>query len=416
VEGFVPEDEDETEAAATASTKNPVLLPADFDLPRPPLPPPGQPSWVAVSGETQEALRDQASAGALPDDCLQLLEHMRRLLDDPQERIPFSEVAHLFTEIRDFLLSDEHVGALARFLRLVREIAGFPPPAWDPGRTPALMDLLRSCGNDRAVRRLLHSVPGEEREPRPELVEVLDSSCPNPLAAVADALAAEQGPAARAVARQLLVRYGAGHADLLRARFEKAKGHVAVDLMKVIAQVGGEGSALFCAHQVDHSEPEVQQEAVRALEAMPYSRTMGRALFDAYRRAGESHRRRVLALVARSRDRRFVEHLAEYVEEHAAGLDVEEAAVIGRVMGQLGGEGSLSVWREWLKPSGLLRKEIHGPLARQVAAACALGEIPGDEAAHVLRAALVAAAPEAEPWIGRSLSHHQRDLHRKATP
>jgi hypothetical protein len=186
--------------------------------------------------------------------------------------------------------------------------------------------------------------------------------------------------------------------------------------MKVIAQVGGEGSALFCAHQVDHAEPEVQQEAVHALEVMPYSRAMGRALFDAYRRAGESHRRRVLALVARSRDQRFVEHLAEYVEEHAAGLDVEEASVIGKVMGQLGGAGSLAVWQEWLKPSGLLRKEIHGPLARQVAAACALGEIPGEEAAHALRAALVAASAEAEPWIGRSLSHHQRALHRKATP
>jgi hypothetical protein len=85
-------------------------------------------------------------------------------------------------------------------------------------------------------------------------------------------------------------------------------------------------------------------------------------------------------------------------------------------MGQLGGEGSLAVWQEWLRPSGLLRKEIHGPLARQVAAASALGEIAGEDAARALRAALVAASPEAEPWIGRSLSHHQRDLHRRGAP
>ncbi len=412
VEGFVPEDTEEAEP--TASAAHAAVLPDTIDLPRPALPPPSELSWVPVSPETQEALRDEASASALPDDCLLLLRRLRRLLDDPGERMTFSEVAHVFSEIRDFLLSDENLVSLTRLIRLLRELAGAPPPEWDPGRATAATELLRSSADDRAVRRLLHTVPAEEREPRPELVEILDQGCANPLAAVADALAVEQGPAARAVARQLLVRYGAGHADVLRQRFEQAKGHVAHDLMQVITKVGGDGAAVFCAHQTSHPEPEVQEEALRALEAMPYSGTMGRALSDAFRRTDGPRRARVLALIGRSRDRRFVDFLAEHIEHQASHLGAQEAAEIGKVLGQLGAAAHLPQWQEWLKPTGLLRKGIHGPLARQVAAAAALAEIPGEDAAKALRAALVAAGPEAEPWIGRALAHHQRDLPRRA--
>jgi len=184
--------------------------------------------------------------------------------------------------------------------------------------------------------------------------------------------------------------------------------------MQVITKVGGEGTAVFCAHQVSHPEPEVQEEALRALEELPYSTTMGRALSDAFRRTNGPRRARVLALIGRSRDRRFMDLLLEHLERQATQIDAEEAAEIGKLLGQLGAAARLPQWQEWLKPTGLLRKDIHGPLARQVAAAAALAEIPGEDAARALRAALAAAGPEAEPWIGRALAHHQRDLPRRA--
>jgi len=218
VEGFVPEDTEESEDTEQALATPAAVLPENIDLPRPALPPPSELSWVTVSPLAQEGLSDEASAGALPDDCLLLLRRLRRLLDDPVERMPFSEVSHVFSEIRDFLLSDENLASLTALIRLLRELASAAPPEWDPGRAGEATELLRSSADERAVRRLLHSVPAEEREPRPQLVEILDQGCANPLAAVADALAAEQGPAARAVARQLLVRYGAGRADVLRQR------------------------------------------------------------------------------------------------------------------------------------------------------------------------------------------------------
>ncbi len=408
VEGFVPEDTDEAEAGSAADAVSP--LPADLDLPMPPCRRGSEPTWLPVDESALALLRDEASAMVLPGDCLLLLRRLRGLLDDPLERVTLAELSHLYSEVRDFLLSDENLASLARLSGLLRDLAGCAPPEWDPGRAALAGELLRSCGDDRAVQRLLHSVPNEERAPRPELLEILDGACGDPLAAVIAAHAIESGAGSRAVARQLLVRYARGNLGPIHRAFEGARGHVALDLLQVIAEAGGESEALFCAHQASHPDAEVRAEALRCLEGMPYSGPTGRALFDAFRRAGAEERAHVLALMERSRDHRFVEHLAGYVEKEAGRLPVEEAVAIGQAMGRLGGPPSLSSWQAWLRPAGLFRKGLQGPLALHAAAAAALGEIPGELASQALRTALAAAGSgsEAERWIGQLLAHQRR--------
>ena len=409
VEGFIPEDTDDDEADSAEEAVSP--LPADLDLPMPPLRRPAEPTWAPVEEETREALRNEASAVALPDDCLLLLRQLRPLLDDPKERVPLAELSHLYSEIRDFLLSDENLGSLARLSGLLGDLAKGESPEWDRGRAALAQELLRSCGDARAVQRLLHSVPAEERAPRPELLDILDGACGDPLGAVIAAHAVESGAGSRAVARHLLVRYATGKLDILHRAFEKARGHVALDLIQVIAQAGGESEAAFCAHQTTHPDAEVRGEALRCLEGMPYSGSTGRALFEAFRRVSAEERPRVLALMERSRDRRFVEHLAAFVEKEAGRMAVEEAMAIGRAMGHLGGPASLASWQAWLRPAGLLRKGLQGPLALQVAAAAALGEIPGELASQALRTALAAAGSgsDAERWIGQILAQQRRN-------
>ena len=409
VEGFVPEASEAFQDAAPADTSV-SSLPDDLDMP---ICVPRQalvPSWVPVAAASQEALRGEAAAAALPHDCLLLLRRLRPLLDDPGARATLSEVAHLFSEVRDFLLSDENLASLARFIGDLCELAEAAAPQWDPERGAVAAELLRHCADERAVRRLLHSVSAEERTPRPELLEILDKACPDPLAAVAAAHAVETGPGARAVARQLLSRYAAGGLAVLHQHFEKARGHVALDLFQVIAQSGGEAEALFCARQTSHVDADVGEEAVRALEAMGYSGAMGRALFEAFRRTTGPQRSRVLALMMRSADRRFVDSLADFVQKEGPRLSAEEAAEIGRVLGRLGGADAIERWQAWLKPSGLIRKGLQGPLAVQVTAAAALGEIPGEGSTQCLRAALAVAGPEAEAWIGQALAHHRRSF------
>jgi hypothetical protein len=58
---------------------------------------------------------------------------------------------------------------------------------------------------------------------RLEMVELLELVCPDPLTAVAEALAVEDRPSARAVARQLLEHYGQRRGAHLRQRFDGAR-------------------------------------------------------------------------------------------------------------------------------------------------------------------------------------------------
>jgi hypothetical protein len=151
---------------------------------------------------------------------------------------------------------------------------------------------------------------------------------------------------------------------------------------------------------------------MRHLERLPYSGAVGRAIFEAFRRAEPSRRTRLLMLMARTGDHRFVDLLVKHLEENAGQTSSPEAMEIGRAIGLIGGAPELPRWSAWLKPTGLFRKALPGPVARQVAAAAALAELPGDDAAQVLRAALVIAGPEAHDWIGRSLAH-QRNAGRR---
>lgn len=411
VEGILPDD-DET-AGADARWSEALTLPDDVDLPRPELPTPVGPAWVSVSPESLERLRGEASATHVPEDCVALLLRLREQLHDPSALLVFADVAHLFTEVRDFLLSEDHLSALKSYIGLLWGLAREEAPAWDPGRHGELYELLETCGDRRAVRRLLRSVPAHERKLNPELLDVLDRACPDPFAAVADALEEETGAAVRAVARQILEHYGKGRLGLLEARFKAASGQMASDLLRVIAHCGGDTAAELVARQASHPDHAVQDEALWHLQNMPYSGAVGRAFFDAFRWTDPVRRARVLGMIVHTGDKRFIDLLAAFVSEQQA-LSAGEAAQIGQVLGELGGETSLPRWAEWLEPTGLFRKSIAGTAARQIAAALALSEIRAEQAGSVLEAALEAAEPEVQEWILGALAQRERNAPRRS--
>ena len=406
VEGIVPEDSGPPETAAGAILE----LPEDVDLPRPALPTPTAPSWTEVTQERLAEIRSEASSAHLAEDCLRLAQALRERLNHPEDGLLFAETAHVFVEMRDFLSLENDLPHLKRFVTMLWQMSGEAEPAWDAGRHSALYELLESCGDRRGVLRLLRSVPPESRKLDPELVEVLDRACPDPLMAVADCLAEERGIAVRAVARQLLERYGKNRLDVLVKRFEASSGELASDFLRVIAGIGGDEATAFVARQASHRDGAVVDEALWHLEHMPYSGGVGRAFFDAFRWTDPGRRARVLGMIARSKDRRFVDLLADYVEEQAERLPQGEAAVIGQVLGTLGGADSVERWGAWLRPTGLIRKVLEGPLARKIAAALALSEIPEARAQEILLAALDVAEPDAQHWILGALGQRERRL------
>jgi hypothetical protein len=406
VEGIVPEDEGP--GGSQSSAMSDLALPDDVDLPRPALPTPVAPAWVTVAPEAMARLRGEASAAHVPEDCLRLLAAVQGMLDDPKAGMRFAETSHLFGEVRDFLLAENDLPALKSFISFLWNLASREAPAWDPERHGALYEILDTCGDRKALRRLFKSVPADARMLDPELVAVLDRACPDPLAAILDALPEEADVAGRAVARQLLEHYGASRIDAVQQRFRESSGHVASDILRVIASIGGDEGTAFVARQASHPDPVVLDEALWHLEHMTYSGAVGRALFDAFRWTDATRRARVLGAMAATGDRRFVDLLAGHVEREAERLTAGEAAQIGQVLGRLSGPGSASRWGAWLEATGVFRKGIDGPLARQVAAALALSEIRDREAGEILAVALDAADPEAEQWILGALGQRER--------
>ncbi|HEY7515956.1 MAG TPA: hypothetical protein VIC87_15820, partial [Vicinamibacteria bacterium] len=184
VEGIVPDDDEPGAAAAAPAPALPgcgpsPTLPDDVDLPRPSLPPPVGPSWGDLPSDALDRLRSEASPSHLPADCLALLAAIRLCIGEASLGMRFGEVAHVFGEIRDFLLGESHLAPLKGFVALLWKMAGDVEPAWDEGRHAALYELLESCGDRRALRRLLRGIPPDSLKLDPELVEVLDRACPD---------------------------------------------------------------------------------------------------------------------------------------------------------------------------------------------------------------------------------------------
>ncbi|PYQ20935.1 MAG: hypothetical protein DMF79_09275, partial [Acidobacteria bacterium] len=124
---------------------------------------------------------------------------------------------------------------------------------------------------------------------------------------------------------------------------------------------------------------------------------------------GGDHRCRVLALIEKSRDRRFVEPLVALLEGELEGP--AEALEVGRVLGRLEGLAGFERWRGALRPAGrLLGRRLSGSVPFQVAAAAAVAQIPGTGATLVLEQAHDAASSEVRSWIGPLLAQkHNTD-------
>lgn len=388
------------------------LLP-ELSFARPALPTPATPKWVDPPAERLDALRAEVSPGHLTADCRRLAHELRRTLLDPDQQLGVLALGQVFAELRDYLLHEERLDDLLAYAALLRELLEQPEPPWDPGRTTLLRGLLASLGAKRQVRKLLRSMSREQRHAPQIVVAALEQLCADPLAAVAAVLPDERQAGVRVAARQVLEYYGVRRLPELQSRFLAAKGQLASDLLRAMAGLSDEAAIAFVVQQANHPEEGVQDEALWHISRMPYSNPVGRALLQAFRQTTRERRARILDLIVRTHDRRFVDLLARHVDEHAADLTSDEAAGIGRVIGTLGGEASMARWKNWLQPRANGARGFEGPLARQVAGLLALAEIPGEEAAEALGEAFDQADDSAQPWVLGALAQRQRLSARK---
>ena len=397
VQGPVPDDRAPARAAAAAGghppeDPEPVLACLAAS---------SEPEWVELSDTRLRSLRAEASV-PLAEDALRLLEGLVAGLENDGEKMLLAEAAPLCRDACDALLAAGDLAPLLRFVRLLQRVAR-QEVAWDPERHDGAVRLLLSCGSDRAVRRLVHAIPADDPPLKRQLVELLDIVCPDPLTAVGEALKTEERRSARAVARQLVEHYGRRREQEVRRRFDESRGRVAADYLRSLGNLEKEAALSFVARQTAHPDEEVREEALWHVERAAFSAPLGYALVEAVRRTSGTHRERLLALVERSGDRRFVRPLVAIAL--ADGQELEEAVRVARAVGRLEGDAGLARWRAVLTPKGrIFRRRLGGTIREQVVAAAAAAQAPGGSGAQLVDLARSAARGEARQWMSALLA------------
>lgn len=413
VEGFVPDEEEEVidvrqmrRHAGGTGDQN-LKMPDSVDMPRPHLPRMAKVEWLEVDAHRLEELQTESSGHALPEDCVYLAERLWEQMNTGRDPLTMDDVGHVLHEMLVFLMSEEHLASLLKYLLLLESWSQRESPPQDPSRSQALASLLSSVQDDRSVAKLIHSVSSEESQLNPDWIPVVSRLSVDPLLSLLTVVPAEHSIAGRQVGRQLLEHFGRGQVDKIQARFKGMFGTAAVDLLKVIVMCGGDGVAPFVAQQCTHSDDLIRDEALRILLDYPYSGQVGRALFDAFKMSDGARRLRLLEKISLTGDRRFVEQLGRFVEERGDHISLTEGEHIGRVVGQLGGEKSLPRWQEWLRVSGFFRKTLEGPAIRNVVAGFAVATVPGDAAAAMLAMAAKGADDKLKEPLQRAITLQQ---------
>ena len=149
-----------------------------------------------VSIDKLQKLYEESSSKVLADSTVKLVIEMLKLVEDPIDPTGPDDVANLFSEARDFLLSEGQLPPLLELVRNIRELVSDESEA-----------VLSSFVNARAMKRVIASVPKGQDEAPEELIELLDLIPANHLHNLCDLLETERNMTQRRILRSLIVRY-----------------------------------------------------------------------------------------------------------------------------------------------------------------------------------------------------------------
>ncbi|HSP79416.1 MAG TPA: hypothetical protein VLQ93_12850, partial [Myxococcaceae bacterium] len=170
VEGFAEQEDDEEdpegvefpEGAAARSLPH-VQAPPEFDLP---LPPPAGPMVGITLREVPprylEALRAEETPETVPARAVRLVAELVSAAE--AGRLEPAELSSVAAEVRDFLVADRRLDALARWVRLLQPR--------EPGLARALAPLFEPLGRREVLDNLFEAVPQDAPTPHATIVEV----------------------------------------------------------------------------------------------------------------------------------------------------------------------------------------------------------------------------------------------------
>jgi len=200
-------------------------VPRDWDLP---LPEPFEPvelTYVSLREEDLVEIREEGSSRSLPEVTVRLLLEMLKVVNDPTDPTTPSDIDGLVQEVRDFLLAESQLSAV---LDLIEQVETFVT------NEEERKELIASFTSERAIRKIISSLPKAVTEPPPELLRILDISPINHLPVLIQILNVERRLSSRSVLRSLLGRYVEEQSEQVIASLYKFEDSVALDLIDAL--------------------------------------------------------------------------------------------------------------------------------------------------------------------------------------
>lgn len=331
-------------------------------------------------------IAEEDATDAVPHECLLLVTELLEGLSDPLDRLELDDVAPVLREIRGFLVGDDYLDAL---IEVVRAVQRTPLPD-----ETSRKELLAACADADTVRRfMLALTPEEERVPA-ALLELMAIAPGDHLGTVLDLFTGSLHHRSLPLIRQLLEAQMHGQTARVAERLHTLGGRTAIELFRLLAKADPGGGVEAAVTLLGTGEEELQLEALQFLEHASYGARIGRALVTALAAASPAVRLRALAILVRHRESRAFDPLVERVRRGAAGdLTVAEARAAGEALAWLDPERAKPLFREWVRPSGLLGRLAPGQAILRWAAVSGLPLLPGRDSEELL------------DW----LSHHTSD-------
>ena len=356
MEGFVPDDEDycgddpsaraARQARSARRSESHVEVPRDWDLPLPDALPPVPLQYKSVSSEELHELQEEGSSKALPTDTVRLLIEMLKVVDDPTDPTSPDDIDSLVQEVRDFLLAETQLHAVLELVYQVDKLIR---------NQEEREAILGSFTNEKAVRRIISSLPKGIYQAPPVLKELLDISPINHLPVLMDILKVERRENSRQIVRELIGEYLKGDAQKVLDGLDGFDDAVAVDLVLAVYEAKPHMLSNIVDSVSKRTDPRVQFKLLWMIEqkleqqvelASNIEEYLGGLVSSAEL---EDVRGRALDILVRKENKELFPVLEKMITDSKVG-SFEEAIRFGEAMAKAHATRARSVFVDWLKP------------------------------------------------------------------
>lgn len=298
-------------------------------------------------------------------------------LVDPLDPLTLDNVAPVLRELRSFLVGDGYLDALLEVVRAVQRLA---PPDEEARR-----ELIAACADEEAVRGFILALKPDQVSAPPALLELLKIAPGDHLGTVLDLFTGSLHQRGSPLLRQLLETQMCGQMARVAERLQSLGGNLAVELFRVMARADQPGATDAALKFLGGDEEELQLEALSFLEHAPYGARTGRALVGALSARSSGVRLRALGILVGHREGRAFQPLVERVGRGSTGeMTLVEARAAGEALARLDPEKAAPLFKEWIRPPGLLGRLAPGQATLRWAAVSGLAHLPGRESEELL--------------------------------